>query len=272
MKKTNEPGIPSIGVKGTTVASGSKPRRKIKKDRALPAKSGPKTVENHPRNNKSNVKQKNRVDSSISSKRTIINSTSNFVCKTCNKCLISFNHDKCVVKSLKFVRKPPVNKVWRVKQVKQVWQATEKLYTKSKVVPVKQPENVSTSNIVITERFRNTSQKPLTRYQPKNKQEKIFGLYTSSLLNAACKKALNLLKKGLLIRGEAVEASKRRRACLTTNFNNFSKVQVKDLVLFQRFSMSQRTILVAQAAYFLNLIMKFMMSPMMRKTKLRIQS
>ncbi|GKB38024.1 hypothetical protein Tco_0882966, partial [Tanacetum coccineum] len=30
------------------------------------------------------------------------------------------------------------------------------------------------------------------------------------LLNAACKKALNLLKKGLLIRGEAVEASKRR--------------------------------------------------------------
>ncbi|GKB14798.1 hypothetical protein Tco_0848721 [Tanacetum coccineum] len=32
----------------------------------------------------------------------------------------------------------------------------------------------------------------------------------SRLLNAACKKALNLLKKGLLIRGEAVEASKRR--------------------------------------------------------------
>ncbi|GKD46834.1 hypothetical protein Tco_1271479 [Tanacetum coccineum] len=30
------------------------------------------------------------------------------------------------------------------------------------------------------------------------------------LLNAACKKALNLLKKGLLIQGEAVEASKRR--------------------------------------------------------------
>ncbi|GKB36903.1 hypothetical protein Tco_0881845 [Tanacetum coccineum] len=32
----------------------------------------------------------------------------------------------------------------------------------------------------------------------------IFGSFTSSLLNAACKKAVNLLKKGLLIRREAV--------------------------------------------------------------------
>ncbi|GJR74492.1 hypothetical protein Tco_0086857 [Tanacetum coccineum] len=118
-----------IIVKGATVASGSKPRSNIKKDKTLPAKSDLKTVENHPRNNKSSVKQKNHVDSSISSKRTVINSTSNPVCKTCNKCLISFNHDKCVVKSLKFVKKPPVNKVWRVKQVKQVWQATGKLFT-----------------------------------------------------------------------------------------------------------------------------------------------
>ncbi|GJX74555.1 hypothetical protein Tco_0313150 [Tanacetum coccineum] len=43
---------------------------------------------------------------------------------------------------------------------------------------------------------------------------------------------------------------------------------MKDLVLFQRFSMSQRTILVAQAAHFLDLIMKFKTSRTMRKTKL----
>ncbi|GJZ07626.1 retrovirus-related pol polyprotein from transposon TNT 1-94 [Tanacetum coccineum] len=101
---------------------------------------------------------------------------------------MSFNHDKCVVKSLKFVKKPPVNKVWRVKPVKQVWQVTGKLFTnvrfqwkptrrkftlgeqcpltrftESKVVPVKQPKSVSTSDIVIPERLSNTSQKPLTR-------------------------------------------------------------------------------------------------------------
>ncbi|GJY86927.1 retrovirus-related pol polyprotein from transposon TNT 1-94 [Tanacetum coccineum] len=45
-------------------------------------------------------------------------------------------------------------------------------FTKSKVVPLKQPEHVSTSEIVITERFSNTSQKPLTRYKRRNKKEK----------------------------------------------------------------------------------------------------
>ncbi|GJS80476.1 retrovirus-related pol polyprotein from transposon TNT 1-94 [Tanacetum coccineum] len=43
------------------------------------------------------------------------------------------------------------------------------------------------------------------------------------LLNAACKKALNLLKKGLLIRGEAVEASKRRRSLLDHKIQQLSK-------------------------------------------------
>ncbi|GJZ87231.1 hypothetical protein Tco_0658841, partial [Tanacetum coccineum] len=51
-------------------------------------------------------------------------------------------------------------------------------FTKSKVVPVKQPESVSTSAIVITERLSNTSQKPLTRYQRKNKQEKAISADT----------------------------------------------------------------------------------------------
>ncbi|GJW84855.1 hypothetical protein Tco_0158000 [Tanacetum coccineum] len=164
MKKTNEPEIPSTGVKGATAASGSKPRSNIKKDRTLPAKSNPKTVENHPMNNKSSAKRNNYVDSSISSKRTIINSTSNSVFKTCNKCLISFNHDKCVVKSLKFVKKPPVNK-WKPtgKKFTLGEQCPLTTFTKSKVVPVKQPENVSTSDIVITKRFSNTSHKPLTR-------------------------------------------------------------------------------------------------------------
>ncbi|GKF78860.1 hypothetical protein Tco_0234428 [Tanacetum coccineum] len=54
------------GVKDATVDSGSKPRSNTKKDRTLPAKSDMKKVETHSRNNKSSVKQKNHVDSSIS--------------------------------------------------------------------------------------------------------------------------------------------------------------------------------------------------------------
>ncbi|GJW71882.1 integrase, catalytic region, zinc finger, CCHC-type containing protein [Tanacetum coccineum] len=101
-------------LKDATAASGSKPRSNTKKDRILPAKSDKKKVKDHSRNNKSSVKQKNRVDSSISYKRNVINSNSNSICKTCNKCLMSFNHDKWVVKSLKFVKKPPVNKVVQI--------------------------------------------------------------------------------------------------------------------------------------------------------------
>jgi hypothetical protein len=47
------------------------------------------------------LNEKNRVDSSISFKRTVINSNSNATCKTCNGCLISSNHDDCVVSFLK---------------------------------------------------------------------------------------------------------------------------------------------------------------------------
>nr|GEU82652.1 copia protein [Tanacetum cinerariifolium] len=102
-------------VKGSTAASGSKPRSNTNKDRTLPTKSDMKKVEFLPRNNKSSAKQKNRVDSSISYKRTLINLNSNSVCKTYNKCLKSVNHDKCVVKYVTSVKKPPVKKVWQIK-------------------------------------------------------------------------------------------------------------------------------------------------------------
>ncbi|GJW58003.1 integrase, catalytic region, zinc finger, CCHC-type containing protein [Tanacetum coccineum] len=70
VQKTNVPVIPSTGVNCFIEASGSKPRSNTKNNRILPAKSdNKKKVEDHPRNNKSNLKQKNRVDSSISSKR-----------------------------------------------------------------------------------------------------------------------------------------------------------------------------------------------------------
>ncbi|GJQ93371.1 retrovirus-related pol polyprotein from transposon TNT 1-94 [Tanacetum coccineum] len=102
INSTNIPGIPSTGVKGASAAR---------------------------RMNKSNEIHKNRVDSSISYKRTVINSNSNTSCKTCNKCLISVNHDQCVVRSEMCVKQSSATKVWRVKQVKQVWKATGKLFT-----------------------------------------------------------------------------------------------------------------------------------------------
>ncbi|GJW89575.1 retrovirus-related pol polyprotein from transposon TNT 1-94 [Tanacetum coccineum] len=180
-KKTNVPVIPSTGVKSCTNTSGSQPRSNTKKNRISPAKSvNKKKVEEHPKTNKSSLKTTNRVDSSISSKRTVI----------------SANHDMYVVNYLHSVNASPFVKNV-VHKVKQVWKATGTLLTsvgyqwrpagriftlgeqcpltrltKSKVVPAKQTKNVSTSKIVITEKISHTSQKPLTRYQRRTKQYK----------------------------------------------------------------------------------------------------
>ncbi|GJY05447.1 retrovirus-related pol polyprotein from transposon TNT 1-94 [Tanacetum coccineum] len=130
--------IRAVNVNSCTDASRSKPRSNTKKNRISPAKSvNKKKVEEHPRTNKSNLKTMNHVDSSISSKHNVINSNSHSVCKTCNKCLISANHDICVVDYLHYVNASPfvknvlrkVKKVWKPKQVKQVWKTTGKVLT-----------------------------------------------------------------------------------------------------------------------------------------------
>ncbi|GKA62568.1 hypothetical protein Tco_0762087 [Tanacetum coccineum] len=138
--------IPSTGVSSSTRASGSKPRSNTKHNRILPAKSvNNKKVEDHPRTNKSVWTKVNRVDSGISSKRVVINSNSESVCKTCNKCLNSANHEMCVVNILSSVNATPTVKIvlnkgkqiWKPKgklsdnslnKTKQVWKATGKLF------------------------------------------------------------------------------------------------------------------------------------------------
>ncbi|GKC15372.1 integrase, catalytic region, zinc finger, CCHC-type containing protein, partial [Tanacetum coccineum] len=141
--------IPSTGVSSSTLASGSKPRSNTKHNRILPAKSvNNKKVEDHPRTNKSVWTKVNRVDSSISSKHVVINSNSESVCKTCNKCLNSANHEMCVVNILSSVNATPTVKIvlnkgkqiWKPKgklsdnslnKTKQIWQPKGKLFDNS---------------------------------------------------------------------------------------------------------------------------------------------
>ncbi|GKA92954.1 retrovirus-related pol polyprotein from transposon TNT 1-94 [Tanacetum coccineum] len=138
--------IPSTGVSSSTEASGSKPRSNSKHDRILLAKSvNKKKVEDHPRTNKSVWTKVNRVESSISSKRVVINSNSESVCKTCNKCLNYANHEMCVVNIVNSVNATPTGKsvmnkgkqIWKPKgklsdnsltKTKRVWKATGKLF------------------------------------------------------------------------------------------------------------------------------------------------
>ncbi|GJW34670.1 hypothetical protein Tco_0057590 [Tanacetum coccineum] len=93
---TNIPVLPSTGVNDSTEASGSKPRSNTKKNRILPAKKeNKKEVEVRLRTNKSVWTKVNRVDSSISSKRVVINSNSESV--------NSASHGMCVVNILNSV-------------------------------------------------------------------------------------------------------------------------------------------------------------------------
>ncbi|GJZ12822.1 hypothetical protein Tco_0548052, partial [Tanacetum coccineum] len=147
VQQTNVHVIPSTGVSSSTRASGLKPRSNTKHDMILPAKSAnKKKVEDRPRTNKSVWTKVNRVNSSISSKRVVINSNSESVCKTCNKCLNSANHEMCVVNILNSVNATPTVKtvlnngkqIWKSKgklsnnslnKTKRVWKATGKLFT-----------------------------------------------------------------------------------------------------------------------------------------------
>ncbi|GJU18015.1 retrovirus-related pol polyprotein from transposon TNT 1-94 [Tanacetum coccineum] len=72
-QKSNVPVPPSTGVSSCTDASGSQPRSILKKHRIPPAKSDSlKKVEDHSRTIRSSLRTTNRVDSSISSKRTVV--------------------------------------------------------------------------------------------------------------------------------------------------------------------------------------------------------
>ncbi|GJV15499.1 retrovirus-related pol polyprotein from transposon TNT 1-94 [Tanacetum coccineum] len=132
-------------VSSSTRASGSKPKSNTKHNRILPAKSvNNKKVEDHLRTNKFVWTKVNRVDSSISSKRVVINSNSESVCKTCNKYLNSASHEMCVVNILNSMNATPAVKIvlnkgkhiWKPKgklsdnslnTTKQIWQPKGKL-------------------------------------------------------------------------------------------------------------------------------------------------
>nr|GEX66433.1 retrovirus-related Pol polyprotein from transposon TNT 1-94 [Tanacetum cinerariifolium] len=140
-QQTNVPVPPSTGVNSCPNASGSQLKSHVNPNRILPVKGVNKLpVEDQPRTNKSHLRTSNRIDSSSRLKRAVINSHSDSICKTCNKCLTSTNHDMCVATCLQSAVATPsirhncnvgrkVKQVWKPKQVRQVWKPTCKVLT-----------------------------------------------------------------------------------------------------------------------------------------------
>nr|GEX72033.1 integrase, catalytic region, zinc finger, CCHC-type, peptidase aspartic, catalytic [Tanacetum cinerariifolium] len=107
-KVTNVHVPPSIGVNSCPNARGLQPKSHVKPNRISPTKGVNKLpVEDQPRTNKSHLRTSNRVDSSSRLKHNVINSNSDSICQTCNKCLTSSNHDMCVAPCLQSVVTTP---------------------------------------------------------------------------------------------------------------------------------------------------------------------
>ncbi|GJX67229.1 hypothetical protein Tco_0302956 [Tanacetum coccineum] len=194
-------------IKFVTEASKSKSKCETKTHRNLPARSeNVKRVDNPLRS----LNKRNRVDSSLSVKRTGFISNYVSVCKTCNECLVFGNHNMCGVKILNSVnaKNPKVN---NDATVKQVWKATSKIFTSvgskwrptrrkftlgdtcpltritnPEVVPLEKSGSVSTSepanNVIVTPRF---SKKPHISY--KRKDSKLKDISTGSPPNTETK-------------------------------------------------------------------------------------
>nr|GFA46284.1 hypothetical protein [Tanacetum cinerariifolium] len=105
---SNKPMFSSIGVNLPTSASGLQPQGNTKKDRIWKTQSIAKKnkLEDHPRNVRPSLLKKKSVDNTkvISSvPNSKLNVNSDLTCATCNGCLLSDNHDSCVLEFINSV-------------------------------------------------------------------------------------------------------------------------------------------------------------------------
>ncbi|GJV24643.1 retrovirus-related pol polyprotein from transposon TNT 1-94 [Tanacetum coccineum] len=123
--------LPSIGIKSSTEASGSKPKSNARNDRiSQPSCSNKNTnkVEAQPRIVKPCLKTKNRVSKSILNanvQHTMLNANSHLVCSSCNECLFDAIHDSYISDYI-------FNMHARSKSVKskkkKIWKCTRKIF------------------------------------------------------------------------------------------------------------------------------------------------
>ncbi|GJT23476.1 retrovirus-related pol polyprotein from transposon TNT 1-94 [Tanacetum coccineum] len=113
---SNKPMLSSTGVKPSTSASGSQPSGNTKKDKIQQTQSSTQKnkVEAHPRKVKSSLKNKDHV---VAPKGTAhvqhskLNANSELKCVKCNGCMLSDNHDLCV---LDYINNRPTSRTFTI--------------------------------------------------------------------------------------------------------------------------------------------------------------
>ncbi|GJY99051.1 retrovirus-related pol polyprotein from transposon TNT 1-94 [Tanacetum coccineum] len=129
---SNKPMLSSTGVKPSTSASGSQPSGNTKKDKIQQTQSSTQKnkVEAHPRKVKSSLKNKDHV---VAPKGTAhvqhskLNANSELKCVKCNGCMLSDNHDLCVLDYINNVNARAKSKSAKKQTKRKVWKPTGKI-------------------------------------------------------------------------------------------------------------------------------------------------
>ncbi|GKB26320.1 retrovirus-related pol polyprotein from transposon TNT 1-94 [Tanacetum coccineum] len=131
---SNKPMLSSIGVKPSTSNSGSQPSGNTKKDKILqtPSITQKNKVEAHPRKVKSSLKNKDCViapkgTANVQHSKLNVNSKLKYV--KCNGCMLSDNHDLCILDFINNVNACVKSKSIKKSLKRKVWKPTGKVFT-----------------------------------------------------------------------------------------------------------------------------------------------
>ncbi|GJV45284.1 integrase, catalytic region, zinc finger, CCHC-type containing protein, partial [Tanacetum coccineum] len=131
---SNKPMLSSTGVKPSTSASGSQPSGNTKKDKIqqTPSSTQKNKVEAHPRKVKSSLKNKDCVvqpKGTAHVQHSKLNANSKLKCVKCNGCMLSDNHDLCVLDFINNVNARKKSKSVKKSSKRKVWKPTGKVFT-----------------------------------------------------------------------------------------------------------------------------------------------
>ncbi|GJU71733.1 retrovirus-related pol polyprotein from transposon TNT 1-94, partial [Tanacetum coccineum] len=126
--------LSSTGVKPSTSASGSQPSGNTKKDkiRQTPSSTQKNKVEAHPRKVKSSLKNKDCVvqpKGTAHVQHSKLNANSELKCVKCNGCMLSDNHDLCVLDFINNVNARKKSKSVNKSSKRKVWKPTGKVFS-----------------------------------------------------------------------------------------------------------------------------------------------
>ncbi|GJU65985.1 hypothetical protein Tco_1252244 [Tanacetum coccineum] len=131
---SNKPMLSSTGVKPSTNASRSQPSGNTKKEtiQQIPSSTKKNKVEAYPRTVKSSLKNKNNVvepKGTTNVQHSKPNTNSEPLCVKCNGCMLSNNHDLCVLDFIKDVNARTKSKSVKKSSKRKVWKPTGKVFT-----------------------------------------------------------------------------------------------------------------------------------------------